>query len=386
MDNLALSDDSTALYAFSADPITYGHINIVERMVKCFSHCIVGIGRNPMKQYLFSLEEREQMAKAALAHIPNVEVMSFEGMVVDFAFEHGAKVIIKGVRSANDLEYEQTLHQVGVSQNMGIDTHILFSEPHLAHVSSSVVKGMQTEHGFIHQYVPPVVKAGLEARLSQQLVIGLTGDIAAGKSTLASDLISAGECLGITVHNIDLDALGHQILSGKGIGEPMHRKFMRDIAGHFGTGVFVETKVDRKLLAEKIFNDKHARDFLNGVISKPLSILLRRALKGKKGIVLLNGALLPDMGMLELCNFRCILCEVGLEEQTQRLFKRGLSADQIEGRLVAQMNSEEKLNAIRNEIGKNNFGAVWRYSGDGQTPKELLESIIESCKECTWKN
>ena len=91
------STTSIAVYAFSADPITYGHINIVERISRSFEKCIVGIGRNPLKNYLFSLDERRDLVERALAHLPNVIVKTFDGMVVDFAYEQGAKVIVKGV-------------------------------------------------------------------------------------------------------------------------------------------------------------------------------------------------------------------------------------------------------------------------------------------------
>ena len=95
---------STALYAFSADPITFGHINIVERVSQTFSRVIVGIGRNPSKRYLFSLDARLHLARQALRHLSNVCVLPFNGMVVDFASEQGASVIVKGVRNASDFD------------------------------------------------------------------------------------------------------------------------------------------------------------------------------------------------------------------------------------------------------------------------------------------
>lgn len=383
MNSVARSQDSTALYAFSADPITYGHIDIVERAAACFAKCIVGIGRNPAKQYLFTLDERKRMAEAALSHLPDVSVMSFEGMVVDFAFEQGAKVIVKGVRSAADMEYEQALHQVGVSQNLGIDTHILFADPKLIHVSSSVVKGMQLEHGFIQNYVPPNVKAALEARLSNQLILGLTGDIASGKSTLAEALVEAGRKRGISVHNIDMDKLGHQILSGEGIGEPMHKELVRDLIARFGEVILDGQAISRRRLAEKVFGEGDSRDYLNHLIKKPMAVLLRRALKDKKGILLLNGALLADAGMLGLCNYRCILCEVDATEQSARLAQRGLSTAQIGGRLTAQLPGKQKLDLIEREISLNKFGMVWRYHKE-KSPGDLLEDILMSAGEFQW--
>lgn len=385
MDNLARKNDSIAVYAFSADPITYGHVNIVERVAASFSTCVVGIGRNPAKQYMFDLDERKRLAEAALSHLPNVEVLTFEGMVVDFAYEQGARVIVKGVRTAADMEYEQTLHQVGVSQQLDIDTHILFADPKLVHVSSSVVKGMQFEHGFIQDYVPPVVKAALEARLSNQLVIGLTGDIAAGKSTLAERLVLAGRGLGVEVHNIDLDVIGHQVLAGEGVGEPLYRELVKTLVSRFGSDVIVDGSLDRVVLAAKVFGDSVQRVYLNELIAKPMAILLRRALKDKQGVILLNGALLPDMGLLGLCNYRCILCSVDHEEQIRRLSSRGMDEDQVEGRLGSQLSGIKKEELIKAGINQNGFGQLWPYDIDDETGAALLRQILEECEEYQWK-
>jgi pantetheine-phosphate adenylyltransferase len=125
-----------AIYAFSGDPITFGHIDIIERAAKVFTKVLVCIGSNPDKKYMFTLEQRLQMAQDALSSIKNVDVKSFSGLLVDFAFEQNISVIIKGVRNTTDFEYENTLHAVGESQKLGIETFILFAKPQLAHVSS----------------------------------------------------------------------------------------------------------------------------------------------------------------------------------------------------------------------------------------------------------
>ena len=171
-----------AMYAFSGDPITYGHIDIIARASSAFDHVVAGIGANPDKKYMFNLEERTEMAKRSLTRFKNVEVASFQGLLVDYAYEQGIEVIVKGVRNAADFDYENVLHEVGVSQKLGIDTHILFARPELAHVSSSAVKSIQKEQGLIHEYVPLYVKQCLEARMSEQYIVGVTGEIGAGKS------------------------------------------------------------------------------------------------------------------------------------------------------------------------------------------------------------
>ena len=95
-----------AVYALSADPITFGHINIVERSAKIFDEVFVAIGDNPAKKYLFTKEERTKMAQISLAHLPNVQVTSFDGLLIDFAHENDISVMVRGIRNTNDMEYE----------------------------------------------------------------------------------------------------------------------------------------------------------------------------------------------------------------------------------------------------------------------------------------
>src|SRR5512145_2022557 len=103
---------ATALYACSADPITFGHVDVVRRIARTFERVVVGIGRNPAKRYLFELDDRLRLAREALAELPNVTVLAFRGMVVDLALEQGAGVVVKGVRNAADFDYEHVHHLV----------------------------------------------------------------------------------------------------------------------------------------------------------------------------------------------------------------------------------------------------------------------------------
>ena len=118
----------SAIYAFSGDPITFGHIDIIKRAATVFDRVVVAIGCNPAKKYLFSQEERTEMARRSLLNLKNVEVKTFQGMLVDFAYENNIDVIVKGIRSTTDFEYEMSLHNLGESQKLGIDTFILFTQ------------------------------------------------------------------------------------------------------------------------------------------------------------------------------------------------------------------------------------------------------------------
>jgi pantetheine-phosphate adenylyltransferase len=371
---------TTALYAFSGDPITYGHINVVERVSRTFDQVIVGIGRNPAKKYLFSLDARLRLSAQALSHLSNVTVQSFHGMVVDFASEQGAGVIVKGVRNAADFDYEQVHHLVGLSQKAGIDTHLLFADPALAHVSSSAVKAIQLEHGFIHDYVPLVVKAALEEVLSGQLLLGVTGVEGAGKSTLCEHLVAAGKARNVQVHNIDLDKLGHAILDGK--DSPLHRETRTALIERFGRGIETEGRIDRKTLAGCVFGKPDMLADLNRIMVGPMTIGLRKALYGLRGVVLLNGALLAEAELLGLCNNRVILVGAASHEaHIARLKTRGYSGDEVKNRLAAQWTHERKRQAIETEIADDGFGRLWHWDTSAAPSlaqaARLLDEILE---------
>ena len=134
-----------AIYGFSGDPITFGHIDIIKRAVSIFGELIVGIGVNPTKKYFFTLEERKQIAEESLRFLPNVKVIAFKGLLVDYAYENNIKTVIRGIRNSEDLNYELMLHQVGESQRQNIDTIYFPAKQEMMHISSGAVKALQLE-------------------------------------------------------------------------------------------------------------------------------------------------------------------------------------------------------------------------------------------------
>lgn len=365
---------TTALYAFSADPITYGHMDVVERVCRTFDRVIVGIGRNPAKKYLFSEDARLALARQALAHLQNVTVLAFRGMVVDFALEQGAQVIVKGVRNAADFDYEQVHHLVGVSQRVGIDTHILFASPGLAHVSSSAVKAIQAEHGFIHEYVPPAVKAALEEALSGQLIVGITGEAGAGKSTLCQYLVQAGRREGLAVHDVDLDRIAHGVLLG--VDTPLCAHTRRALVERFGREVETPGGIDRRRLAVRAFSDRAGVGDLNRIMMPAVTVGLRKALYGARGLVLLNAALLAEQELLPLCNNRVILVGAHPDDQATRLAGRGWAPAEVQARLAAQWNSDGKARAVEEAIARTRFGRLWRWDGSAEPSSERASTLL----------
>ena len=126
-----------ALFPGSFDPFTAGHEAILRRMLPLFDKVVVAVGVNSEKRYMFSVEERLERIRAMLSDCPNVEVTSYTGMTIDLCHRLGAKVIIRGIRTAKDFEYEQTVAAVNRLQDPSIETLLVMADPDHINISST---------------------------------------------------------------------------------------------------------------------------------------------------------------------------------------------------------------------------------------------------------
>ena len=147
-----------AIYPGSFDPVTYGHIDIIERASDIFDELIVAILNNKAKTPLFSVDERVNILNEVLSGLPNVKILSYEGLLVDFAVSVGAGVIVRGLRAVTDFEYELQLAQTNSVLNGGVDTIFLTTSLKYAYLSSSTVKEVASYGGNISKFVPPYVE------------------------------------------------------------------------------------------------------------------------------------------------------------------------------------------------------------------------------------
>ena len=153
-----------ALCPGSFDPPTNGHIDVIERASRLFDDVIAAVIANPSKEPLFGLEERTQMLQEVLSHLDNVEVQSFDGLLVDFARDKGVSVVVKGLRAVSDFEYELQMAQMNSALDPGIDTMFLTAQPSWAFLSSSLVKEVARFGGAIDGLVPDVVARAIKER------------------------------------------------------------------------------------------------------------------------------------------------------------------------------------------------------------------------------
>ena len=154
-----------ALYPGSFDPITNGHLDLIERASRLADRLIVAILRNEEKRSLFSIEERMEMLHEVVGRFANVEVASFNGLLVDFAVECGASVIVRGIRAVSDYEYELQMALMNRRLRPQIETVFLMSGEAYSFISSRLVKEVIKLGGNISGLVPPLVEERLKERL-----------------------------------------------------------------------------------------------------------------------------------------------------------------------------------------------------------------------------
>jgi pantetheine-phosphate adenylyltransferase len=153
-----------AIYPATFDPITNGHIDIAVRAAKLFSELIVGVYDRPMKNLLFSIEERLDMTRQALAHLANVQVESYSGLTVNFAKDKNAGYIVRGLRALSDFEWELQLSLANHSLEPEIETVCLMASQDHSFLSSSILKEVAMNDGNIDHLAPPVVVQALHTK------------------------------------------------------------------------------------------------------------------------------------------------------------------------------------------------------------------------------
>jgi pantetheine-phosphate adenylyltransferase len=157
-----------AVYTGTFDPIHFGHLDIVERGSRLFDKLIVAVGINPDKATLFSIQERVALIRKVAAPFDNIEVMPFHGLAVHFVREVGARIMLRGLRTLSDMEYEFTMSLMNRNLDPGIETVFLMAKEEFSHVSSSLLRQIATLGGDLTKFLPEVVKAALIAKVRKE--------------------------------------------------------------------------------------------------------------------------------------------------------------------------------------------------------------------------
>lgn len=147
-----------AIYPGSFDPVTFGHLDIIKRIAKVFDKVIIGILINKNKTPLFSVEEKMDMLKEVTRDLSNIEIIAFEGLLIEFAKQQKANVIVRGLRGVSDFEYELQMAQGNQQYDEEVETMFLATSAKYSYISSSMVKEIAHFGGDVEGFVPDYVK------------------------------------------------------------------------------------------------------------------------------------------------------------------------------------------------------------------------------------
>ncbi len=153
-----------AIFPGSFDPITIGHIDLIERTIPLFDKVIISIGQNSQKKYLFTLKQRQKWLNKIAAKHKTVEVDTYKGLTVNFAKKKKAKYLIRGLRNASDFDYEKTISQLNNIIGEGLETIFFIAQPGYSHISSTIVREIIKGKGDVSSFVPDLIYKDIKSK------------------------------------------------------------------------------------------------------------------------------------------------------------------------------------------------------------------------------
>jgi pantetheine-phosphate adenylyltransferase len=164
------ADAHVAVYTGMFDPVHLGHLDIIERGRRIFQRLVIGVGVNPEKLPLFSIEERVHLLQEVTKVYPNVEVMPFTGLAVRFVKQLGAGVMLRGLRTVSDMEFEFSMSLTNQTLDPAIETVFLLSKVDYSHLSSTLIRQIASMNGDLRKFLPEAVVPLVEAKVRQRKI------------------------------------------------------------------------------------------------------------------------------------------------------------------------------------------------------------------------
>ena len=370
------------LVPLSADPMTYGHIDLITRASTQCRELIVLIALNDGKcgSYVLPLCERVLMARRALRAIKNVRVIESEGLLVDVFLREGCDVVFRGIRNEADKTYEETQMRYHDLILPGFSQRVVYlpARQELRDISSSLVKAFVSHGVDVSPFVPLFVKARLEELIVGQFLIGVSGGMASGKSYVAAQL---AQHLGGT--HVNFDEFLRELYVEDSPGAQLVRDRLAELLGRDVLSPDGKS-VERQTLKVRIFDPHCPNDVRRAVhdLTTPHVLrLYRKYLKGVRGVVLVEWAQLVEMGLANLVNNRVIV--VDSPDRDELLKKRGIDRDAFDRVAAHQWSVEQKVSTLESVVARDQFGSVVAYENslDPERSARGIEHLATHVRE-----
>lgn len=363
------------LVALSADPVTFGHLDLIRKAAAKCIELVVLVANNDRKlgSYCFTLADRTIMVEraAADAGIGNVRVVCSSGLLVDVYLREGCDRLFRGVRNDKDVDYEEEQAELNRMILPAIAGKIEYveAERDLKLVSSTMVKAFVQLRLDVDRFVPMFVKQMLEERLLRQYRVTVTGGIAVGKSWVAAELVAQARRAGIPATHVNVDQLLREVYDEPSDGAQVVRD---GLAERFGDRVLAPDRhsVDRKRLAEILFRpDGGGGDFEDAIVDRVFVTDLtmphvarryREALASARGLVVVEWAQTAEMHMGPWTDNNVIV--VDSPDRPAFLARRGIDPERVAVMDAIQWTAERKAKSLERRARTDHSGTVLRYA------------------------
>lgn len=377
------------LFALSADPITYGHLETIRLALQQCTELIVLVANNDEKlgSYICTLEERFAMTQRAIEEygLKNVRVVSSQGLLTDVYMREGCDVIFRGIRHESDAIAEQELGALYAHIYPATANRFICIQPpkEYRHVSSSWVKHFVRLGVDVSPYVPVFVKEVLERRMNRQFKVAVTGELAVGKSWCAEKLVTAIRALKQQAHLVSLDGLLHELYEEDSRGAQLVRNALSERFGPTVLSTNTHT-VNREALAQILFSEETTRtdiEWAQALVYPHVERLFREHTRDLHGIILVEWAQFVEMDMLHWVNNNVIL----VSSPQQRVFarKRELDANYQQGVKRLQLSTVEKRKQLLAKIERDGHGQLIECV-NAMTPS-VLTNIDEIAQQLVYQ-